>query len=73
MLGKSARINFERCKPETHDPENGKCDAVLACKKRLLEQEEYFESPMLFSAVMCVGCGDCVRACPSGAIQIVTL
>lgn len=70
MPGKYAHINFERCKPRDHDPENGVCDAVASCKKRLLEQEDNFEGPMLMSAAMCVGCGDCVRACPLGAITI---
>ena len=28
------------------------------------------EPPMLLSVTMCVGCGDCVRVCPLGAIAI---
>ena len=71
MPGKYAHVNFERCHPEEHDAENGICGAVAACKKKLLEQDDYFEGPpMLVSAAMCVGCGDCVRACPLGAIAI---
>jgi Fe-S-cluster-containing hydrogenase component 2 len=36
----------------------------------LLIQEDPFEEPMLLSAKMCVGCGDCVKVCPFGAINI---
>ncbi len=70
MAGKSARIDFSRCNPKLCDPERGMCAAVAVCKKRLLEQEERYDTPWLLSVAMCVGCGDCVRACLMGAISI---
>ena len=70
MIGKYAHIDFTRCNAATCHGETGVCPAVASCKHKLLEQEEAFESPMLMSAAMCVGCADCVRACPLGVIQI---
>ena len=70
MPGKYAHIDFNCCDPKKHDSEYGICPAVAACGKKLLEQEEPFDGPLLISATMCVGCGDCVRACPLGAITI---
>ena len=70
MAGKWARVDFERCAPHTCDGSTGLCAAVGACSHGLLEQEDLFDSPMLMSVTMCVGCGDCVRACPISAIAI---
>ena len=70
MPSKWARVDFERCAPRQCDGAGGVCTAVGACTHRVLEQEDPFESPMLLSATMCVGCGDCVTACPFGAIVI---
>ncbi len=69
-MRKYATIDFTLCDPQRHDPENGICLGVEACKHKLLEQEGPFEGPMLISASMCVGCGDCVTVCPCGAISI---
>lgn len=69
-MRKYANIDFSLCNPRSHDPEHGVCLAVKACRHKLLEQEEPFEGPLLLSATMCVGCGDCVVACPCQAITI---
>jgi ATP-binding cassette subfamily E protein 1 len=69
-MRKCAHIDFQICDPAKHDPEKGICTAAEACTHGLLEQEEPFEGPILMSASMCVGCGNCVTACPLGAIRV---
>jgi translation initiation factor RLI1 len=69
-LNKWANIDFERCDPRSCDHDGGACAAARSCTHKLLEQEDRFESPMLLSIKMCVGCGTCVPACPRGAIAI---
>jgi len=69
-LNKYAYIDFDRCNPLACDAQTGLCKAVRSCSHKLLEQEAPWESPMLVSVKMCVGCGDCVTACPLRAIQI---
>jgi translation initiation factor RLI1 len=63
-------IITDRCLPDKCGQEHGLCQAVDACKHNMLEQEEPYEVPMLISRKMCVGCGDCVKACPLQAIML---
>ena len=69
MPGKMALVTFDKCHPE--NCRNGICAAMLACTKKILQQEAPNEIPMTNPAT-CRGCGDCVRACPAKAITIVT-
>ena len=69
-MKKTAVIDMNKCDPHKCNPEKGTCLVISACTHNILEQEEPFEPPILFSETMCVGCGDCVSACPLGAITI---
>ena len=68
MPGKMALVNYNQCRPEQCD--NGVCAAALACPRKLLKQEAPYETPMPDPA-LCQACGDCVRACPRQAVQII--
>ena len=65
-----AMIKYDKCNPEKCNLDGGICDAELVCTRNILKQEEPFESPMLYPADMCQGCGDCVAACPFDAIKL---
>jgi translation initiation factor RLI1 len=69
LPGKIALVTFDKCHPEKC--ESGVCIAAQACQRKILKQEAPNEIPMT-SPMVCRGCGDCSRACPFQAIQIVT-
>ncbi len=70
MAGKAAVVNFNKCRPE--NCEGGVCPAIKACSHRLLKQEKLYDFPMTDSG-LCQGCGNCARACPLNAIEIVKM
>lgn len=66
---KMALLDYHKCNPaECND--DGICAAALACPSKLLQQEEPNLAPMTEPS-FCRACGDCVRACPMGAIEVV--
>ena len=67
MQGNRAVINYEKCHPE--QCESGICAAALACARKLLKQEASNEMPVM-DPFLCLGCGDCLRACPLEAIRM---
>lgn len=63
-----ATIDYERCNPQQCDPERGICAALTACTHKVIKQiDGAFESPVIFQD-MCMGCWDCIEACPLAAI-----
>jgi formate hydrogenlyase subunit 6/NADH:ubiquinone oxidoreductase subunit I len=68
-MQKSVEVNFYKCDPEKCDPKKGICQAAKACKHEILEQDEPFETPMHAARELCIGCLDCVKACPLRAIE----
>jgi Fe-S-cluster-containing hydrogenase component 2 len=47
------------------------CDAKRACRTKVILQIDPGEPPFV-DVHRCMGCMDCVSACPMGAIKIVT-
>jgi translation initiation factor RLI1 len=65
-----ALVNYRICNPNECNFDVGVCAAAAACSKGVLEQiDGAFEVPIV-DQDMCLGCGDCVEACPLDAIQI---
>ncbi len=65
-----ARVDYERCAPDQCDPDRGLCAAVSACNYKVIKQMDgAFEPPMIFQD-MCMGCWDCIDACPLDAVQV---
>lgn len=70
-MNKYVSIDFNKCKPHDCYIQFGNCPSAENCSRGLLEQEKIDENPILLSASMCVGCGDCVRVCPHNALSII--
>jgi ATP-binding cassette subfamily E protein 1 len=65
-----ARLDYEKCNPRKCDPDKGVCAAVAACTHKVVKQiDGDFESPVIFQD-LCMGCWDCIAACPLDAILI---
>ena len=68
-----AVVKYDKCAPERCSPNDGVCGAVEVCTHHILIQEESYDSPMVFPAEMCQGCGDCVQACSLDAILLINI
>lgn len=65
-----AMVDFDKCRPGGCDPENGRCVSAKACTHKVFKQiDGPFEQPMIFQD-MCMGCWDCIEACPLDAVYI---
>ena len=65
-----AAVDYQICDPAECDPDKGICPAVAACEHKVLKQiDGAFEAPMVFHD-LCMGCWDCLEACPRNAIYI---
>jgi len=65
-MEKHAVIRNDACMAETCSV----CLAAEACTHNIIEQEAQGESPVIWSASLCVGCGKCAHACPHNAVFI---
>ncbi|HDZ91790.1 MAG TPA: hypothetical protein ENH37_14105 [Deltaproteobacteria bacterium] len=65
-----ALVDYTTCDPKRCDPDEGLCPAASACPHKVMKQMDGpFEAPMVFQD-MCMGCWDCMEACPLDAVQI---
>lgn len=65
-----AMVDYEKCNPKRCNPENGICASASACTHKVIKQiDGVFESPMIFQD-MCMGCWDCIEACPLDAVGV---
>lgn len=67
MPKQTAAVDYQRCEPD-HCPE-GRCVAASVCEKKILIQFSAYEMPEMKPG-LCLGCSDCVKACPLGAIRM---
>ena len=64
-----ALVDYDICDPKTCDHDEGRCAAASACTHKVIKQiDGVFEQPMVFQD-MCMGCWDCIEACPLDAIS----
>ena len=64
-----ALINYDICNPKMCDHNEGHCAAASACTHKVIKQiDGVFEQPMVFYD-MCMGCWDCIEACPLDAVS----
>jgi len=66
MPSKIAIVNYNKCDPK--ECKDGICKAVSACSKKIIKQEEPYETPFI-NASLCSGCYECMAYCPKGAIE----
>ena len=65
-----ALVDYETCNPRKCDPNEGICPAAEACSHKVIKQiDGVFEPPIVFQD-MCMGCWDCIEACPLDAVEM---
>ncbi|MGB5156998.1 4Fe-4S binding protein [Desulfobacterium sp. N47] len=65
-----ASVNYAICNPGICNPDKGLCECVPACTHKVIKQiDGAFEQPMIFQD-MCMGCWDCIEACPLDAVFV---
>ncbi|NQS91317.1 MAG: 4Fe-4S binding protein [Chloroflexi bacterium] len=60
-------LDYQRCDPSCCD--DGVCAAAQICERNVLRQEKPGELPDLYPS-MCLGCTDCLTACPRDALRL---
>jgi translation initiation factor RLI1 len=67
MPKKTVVVDYRACDPT--QCQDGICQAVLICERKVLTQEAPYEMPDT-KAPMCLSCALCVRECPKNAIYV---
>jgi translation initiation factor RLI1 len=64
-----ALVDYDKCNPGKCSPGEGVCSSAKACAHKVMKQiDGPFEPPMVFQDI-CMGCWDCIDACPLNAVQ----
>ncbi len=64
-----AKVDYKVCDPKKCSADDGICHSARACTHKVIKQiDGLFEQPMVFQD-MCLGCWDCIEACPLGAVS----
>ena len=65
-----ALVDYVLCNHETCNLAEGRSASAGACTHKVLKQlDGPYEQPMIFQD-MCMGCWDCIEACPLKAVFI---
>jgi len=65
-----AMVDYDKCNPRECNPDKGVCPAVAVCTHKVIKQiDGPFEPPIIFHD-LCMGCWDCIEACPLDAIHM---
>jgi translation initiation factor RLI1 len=65
-----ALVNYDICDPAKCSPDDGLCASAKTCTHKVFKQiDGPFEPPVIFQD-MCMGCWDCIDACPLNAVQM---
>lgn len=68
-----ATVDYKICNPKECEPQKGICSAAQACTHKVIKQiDGVFEQPMVFQD-LCLGCWDCIEACPLKAVSVLNI
>lgn len=63
-----ALVDYEICDLNRCDPDKGVCVAAMACSHKVMKQIDGFHEPPIVFQDLCMGCWDCIEACPLDAV-----
>jgi ATP-binding cassette subfamily E protein 1 len=65
-----ALVDYDKCNPDKCSPAEGLCSAAKACKHKVIKQIDGRHEPPIVFQDMCMGCWDCIQACPLSAVDM---
>ena len=65
-----ALVDYEICDPNACDSGKGVCAAAMACSHKVMKQIDGFHEPPIVFQDLCMGCWDCIEACPLDAVEM---